>query len=137
LSGSSSMVSTLPTELGMLTNLVSMKITGTKFYGRIPPELFQLPNLSVIHLSNNHFTGTIPPMRLPSVKELLISRNDLTGSIPGDLTALARLENFEAYHNKLTGRLPSRIGDCSSLKRIGTSGPVGQSALFAVCTARI
>jgi hypothetical protein len=137
LTGCSSIVSTLPTELGMLTNLVSMKITGTKFYGRVPPELFQLPNLSVIHLSNNHFTGTIPPMRLPSVKELLISRNDLTGSIPSDLTPLARLENFEAYHNKLTGRIPSQMGDCSSLKRIGTSDFVGQSALLLFRAARV
>jgi hypothetical protein len=116
----SSMVSTLPTELGLLTNLRALKISHTQFYGRIPQEVLMLDSLEFLHLTNNHLTGTISRMSLPSLKELMISRNDLTGSIPSDIETLRVLENFEAYHNKLSGSLPSRIGECTNLKRIGT-----------------
>jgi hypothetical protein len=61
----------------------------------------------------------------------MLARNDLSGTLPNDLSSLARLENFEAYHNRLSGTLPSRIGDCEMLKRIGTCACAGRFACRA------
>jgi hypothetical protein len=120
LTGCASMVSTLPTELGLLTNLRSLKISHSQFYGHLPSGLFKLPLLEVLHLTNNRLSGTIPPpIHLPMLRELMLARNSISGSIPGQLCTLTKLENFEAYHNRLSGKLPSRIGDCAVLGRIG------------------
>jgi Leucine-rich repeat (LRR) protein len=56
---------------------------------------------------------------MKNLKELMISRNFFSSSIPSETGKLTKLENFEAYSNSLTGILPAEIAYCTDLKRIG------------------
>jgi hypothetical protein len=89
------MSGTLPTELGKLTQLRLLKIVHTRFVGTIPQELFVLQNMEILHLTNNQLTGPIPRPDMPIVKELMIARNSLTGTLPTELGNLKKLENLE------------------------------------------
>jgi Leucine-rich repeat (LRR) protein len=51
---------TIKTEIGLLTNLVSVKLANNNFHGSIPTELSALSSLVDIHLNGNNFTGSLP-----------------------------------------------------------------------------
>jgi Leucine-rich repeat (LRR) protein len=112
---------TLPTELGLLTNLKVLAVGGCRFNGTIPEHLFNLTRVEKLHLSMNLFSGRISSgvRNLNSIKELMISRTLITGSLPTELGILTSIENMEMYGNQLTGKIPSSLGNCTNLKRIG------------------
>lgn len=51
---------TLPSEIGLLTNLTSFIFHGANLTGAIPSELGLATNLQRLQLSSNHMTGAIP-----------------------------------------------------------------------------
>ena len=63
------------------------------------------------------------------MKELIITRIKLSGSIPPELGNLGQLEKLWLFQNELTGPIPPELGDLKRLKKlsIGTnplSGPI-------------
>lgn len=119
LSSSYMMSGTIPTEIGRLTNLAHFLISFCKFKGSMPSELFLLTRLEKLHLTGNDLTGTIPEeIHLSSLKELMISRNALSGTITSEIGHMTKLENFEIYGNQFKGTLPTELGIFSHLKRI-------------------
>jgi hypothetical protein len=54
----------LPTELGRASKLVEIRIQGTRISGTIPTELSGLEDLAHVHLDHNLITGEVP--RFPS-----------------------------------------------------------------------
>ena len=50
----------IPTELGSLTNLVTLRLDGNRLTGTIPAELGGLTNLAVLYLADNQLTGCVP-----------------------------------------------------------------------------
>ncbi|KAL5992234.1 Somatic embryogenesis receptor kinase 1 [Asimina triloba] len=74
----------IPSDLGNLTNLVSLDLYLNNFTGVIPNSLGNLSKLRFLRLNNNSLTGTIP-MSLTNVTALQVldlSNNRLTGSVP-------------------------------------------------------
>ena len=50
----------IPRELGGLSNLVELGLSGNQLSGEIPPELGSLANLVELYLSGNQLSGCIP-----------------------------------------------------------------------------
>jgi hypothetical protein len=68
-------------------------------------------------LSHNQLTGSIPPElgNLSSLESLLLSHNQLTGSIPPELGNLSSLLSLWLFSNQLMGSIPPELGNLSSL----------------------
>jgi hypothetical protein len=90
--------SVVPSELGLLTNLTSLSITGLGFGRSVPTQLGNLSNLRFLTISKT------------SVKAL-----------PSELGNLASLEHFTFEHNKcFDGNLPHELFNLTKLRRIFT-----------------
>lgn len=70
-----------------------------------------------IILSGNNLKGTIPMalMQLTSLQILNLNNNQLTGSIPVELAGLKKLLGLHMYGNSLSGVIPSQLGELSQL----------------------
>jgi hypothetical protein len=55
------LVGTIPDELSLLTNLVSLDLANNQLSGTLPGDVVgSLPVLSILNIANNSFTGTFP-----------------------------------------------------------------------------
>jgi Leucine-rich repeat (LRR) protein len=84
---------TIPTEIGLLTELASLSITNATLTGTIPTEI-----------------GNLVKMR-----RMWLYDNQLTGSIPAELNSLTELEVLELHHNDLSGAMPQGI--CANINK--------------------
>ena len=75
------------------------------------------PSLSELILGFNQLTGPIPPAlgNLTNLDRLSLEDNQLTGSIPPALGNLAQLSQLDLSHNLLTGSIPPALGNLTSL----------------------
>jgi Leucine-rich repeat (LRR) protein len=84
---------TIPTQLGLLTELASISLTNATLRGKIPTELGMLSGL----------------------RRLWLYSNELTGSVPAELNQLSALEVLQVHNNSLTGAMPQGI--CSIIDK--------------------
>ena len=77
-----------------------------------------LSSLTNLYLSNNQLSGTIPSelSDLLSLGLLSLSNNQLSGEIPSSLARLSSLTQLSLNNNQLRGEIPSSLGNLSSLK---------------------
>jgi hypothetical protein len=76
---------TLPTEIGLLTNLETFVLESTNVDGTVPSELGNLVELEVLTIARcKAIGGTLPSelANLTKVKELIIAATGLRGDIP-------------------------------------------------------
>ncbi|KAJ4771577.1 Leucine-rich repeat protein kinase family protein [Rhynchospora pubera] len=77
--------------------------------------LTDLPYLSVLSLKNNSFTGPVIGLDLamwrPHLKLLYLSHNQFTGPFPHTILALRHLRRLDLAGNRLSGLIPSQIGN--------------------------
>ena len=71
-------------------------------------------------LTSNNLTGTIPPDlgRLDGLEYLWLNYNQLTGEIPAALGNLASLESLVLNDNQLSGEVPEELWDLASLEAL-------------------
>ena len=115
---SNNLEGSLPTILGLLSNLSSLDLPDNLVKGTIPSEIFKLSALSGrLDLSYNRLTGTIPePIgSLTDLNELLLQYNRLDGTIPDGILALTSLTSINLGTNLLIGSIPGNIGSLSLL----------------------
>lgn len=108
----------LPTELGNLTKLTQLIITGAKgVTGPIPTSLARLGELDELNLSGLGLTGTIPPelAQLDKLTGLFLSDLQLSDSIPSEFGDFAALGELEISGSGITGSIPSELGQIDSL----------------------
>ena len=73
-------------ELGGLTNLMSLLLSGNNLTGEIPPELGEMPKLTTLLLAANDLSGEIPAgLATSELRHLRLAGNRLTGCVPSDL----------------------------------------------------
>ena len=108
----------IPVELGHLTNLQSMELGGNRLNGILPPELGDLTGLYVLDLHANHITGNIPTTlgNLTNLNRLMLSVNHLSGPIPPELGNLTNLLQLALSENLLSGPIPPTLGNLSNLE---------------------
>ena len=77
-----------------------------------------------IQLTNNNLTGSLPPelSRLTKMFFLSLYNNEITGPIPPELGNLSDLGYFVLSFNNLTGPIPPEFGDLANLKTLELAG---------------
>ena len=111
---------TIPTELGELTSLQSLRLDRNSLSGTIPSELGNLTKLTRMDLWNNELSGTIPSElgNLTKLTRMDLYSNELSGTIPSELGNLTSLTEMNLYSNNLSGTIPSELGNLTSLTRM-------------------
>ncbi|KAJ6828956.1 polygalacturonase inhibitor-like [Iris pallida] len=112
------LVGPIPPQLTKLKKLRSLTISNTGVSGPVPPFLSKLPLLQQLDIGGNSLSGTIPPSLGSLTRLTLIGLydNQLTGTIPASLYNKLNksTETTPALFlsgNKLTGRIPSPLGN--------------------------
>ena len=89
---SNPMEGTLPSEVGLLTQLTWLNLYNNGFNGTIPSQLGQLTKLTRLDLEVNNFTGTMPSQlgQLTNLKYLYLYKNapSFNRTIPREVRAL-------------------------------------------------
>ncbi|KAK8692428.1 hypothetical protein V6N13_075887 [Hibiscus sabdariffa] len=110
-------------EVGYLTNLVSLQLFENQFNGQIPPELGEFKKLVNLSLYTNMFTGPLP-QNLGSWADfnyIDVSDNLLTGPIPPDMCKKGTMTKLLILQNQFTGEIPTTYANCTSLERFRVS----------------
>ena len=111
---------TIPTEIGLLTQLVNLGLNDEGLTGTIPSTLGNLVDLTYLGLAGNQLIGTIPS-QLGLLTQLTVSslaENQLTGTIPSSLGNLLRHIRLYLSNNRLTGTIPSTFGKLAQLTEL-------------------
>lgn len=97
---------TLPTTLGLLTNLKHLKLEHNSLTGSIPSVLGNLISIQELTLNNNKFILPVPQAlgQDTNLQILNLGNNLLTGTVPSQLTLLTNLQFLGLNNNYLTGR---------------------------------
>ena len=85
-------------------------------------------HVTTLDLQDNNLTGSLPGQlsNLTSLQHLLLLRNRLSGPIPTSLGILSQLQELDLSENKsnssgLTGGIPSQLGNLAQLQRLRLS----------------
>ena len=88
---------TIPTEIGLLTELASLSVTNTTLRGSIPTEIGNLVSLRRLWLYNNALTGNIPTQmgNCPVLEVVELHNNRLSGGMPQSVCSVINTAAFE------------------------------------------
>jgi kinase len=114
LSGTKITGSVPPPEIALATNLAVIRMGANRLMApaSLPTELGLLTNLFELDLAEVNLVSTIPSEfgNLVSLQKLKLQNNDLTGFLPSELSSLTSLSWFQVDGNVgLTGSVPSNI----------------------------
>lgn len=95
----------------VMSNLLSIWLDGNSIVMTIPSEIGQLTDLRSISMADAKLTGTIPTEvgLLTNLQRLWLYKNDLTGMVPTELENLTNLELLKLEQNDLEGSIPSKV----------------------------
>ena len=113
----------MPAELGDLTKLTRLWLSGNQLTGEIPAELGRLSNLQYLYLYSNQLSGEIPAEldSLSNLERLNLSDNQLSGEIQAALGRLSNLRYLNLAGNELR-EIPAELGGLSKLHTLNLSG---------------
>ena len=108
----------LPAELGKLSYLTLLHLSGNELSGAIPAELGGLSRLQLLVLADNALNGPIPPEfdGLASLSHMSLTGNQLSGDIPPELSSLRNLSSLYLDGNRLNGGVPEEFGSLPNLR---------------------
>lgn len=97
-----------PSQIVVLSDLVSLDLHENKMTGPIIDELGTLSSLTRLNLSANQFTGALPSSfsKLTRLRSLDLSNNQLSGVVPDSFGSMISLESLLLVDNMLWGPLP-------------------------------
>ncbi|GLJ07936.1 hypothetical protein SUGI_0078000 [Cryptomeria japonica] len=112
------------------SQLEILNLTTNALVGFLP-DFSALSPLQVLDLSENSFSGNLTELVV-----LELSWNSLTGTIPKEITRLAKLTQLELYNNKFVGEIPSGFGNLTSLKNFDASNNFLSGTLSELATLK-
>ncbi|KAG6546889.1 hypothetical protein Mapa_011505 [Marchantia paleacea] len=116
------LIGPVPPGLAACTSLEYVRMHDNYLNGTIPAEFFNFHNVTMLQLNNNYFSGPLPAtMTAPMLRVLMLSSNQLVGTVPESVGNLAALQTFHAADNQLTGYIPSTICNIPALSVIDVS----------------
>lgn len=74
-------------------------------------------HITRLALGDNNLTGTLPAQisGLPELVALFLQANDIGGTIPSSIGSLTKLTTLELSGNQISGPIPASVGDLSQL----------------------
>jgi len=105
-------LTSLPSEIGALTNLHTLQISWNNNLTSLPSEIGALTNLLKLYIYRNYNLTSLPSEigALTNLQELYISGNNNLTSLPSEFGALTNLHTLDIYSNNNLTSLPSEIG---------------------------
>ncbi|CAL9167370.1 unnamed protein product [Musa hybrid cultivar] len=108
---------TIPSSIGMLKQLHTLRLLDCGFNGTIPNEIGNLSQLIILALNSNQFSGRIPASlgSLSNLDYLDLADNQLTGTLPtsasegSGLDQLVNTQHFHLNKNHLSDSIPSNL----------------------------
>ncbi|KAK9040138.1 hypothetical protein V6N11_015315 [Hibiscus sabdariffa] len=121
----------IPTEVGSLSSLVSLKLGNNALTGVIPDTIRLLKSLQSLQLHGNKLRGVIPYDLCMSKNlfELFLGGNELSGAIPECLSNLTALRNLSLSSNRLASTIPSSLWSLVDILAINLSSNSLQGSL--------
>ena len=100
----------IPTELGQLGGLVSLRLGRNRLAGDIPPELGNLVDLRMLALEGNLLTGSVPSElgKLKKLTDLWLQGNRLVAPPPAEVAALPKLVVLRLDDDDVAGEAPAQ-----------------------------
>ncbi|KAF8726343.1 hypothetical protein HU200_019805 [Digitaria exilis] len=90
--------------------------------GNLNTYLSSFRNLRSLNLSFNSFSGDVPTSMVGSLAELVLSGNQLSGSIPQGVFSYKNLTLLDLRQNYLIGSIPNKFNNISKLESLILSG---------------
>ncbi|RCJ25694.1 GTPase [Nostoc sp. ATCC 43529] len=109
-------LTTLPGEIGQLTELRSLDLSFNKL-SSLRGEIGQLTNLQTLNLRSNQLSSLSEEIiQLTKLRWLNLNENQLS-SLPGEIGQLTNLQSFYLKENQLSS-LPREIGQLTNLQSL-------------------
>ncbi|CAB9512662.1 Leucine Rich Repeat [Seminavis robusta] len=104
---------TIPSEMGLLTKLIYMNLERNYITGALPEEISKMSQLQLLLISANQLKGRLLEQdvltQLTQLQQLRIDDNLFSGSIATEISLLSSLENLELQDTNLSGTLPTEL----------------------------
>jgi Leucine-rich repeat (LRR) protein len=116
-SADNNLVGSLPTEMGLLTNLNHISLYSNHIKGDIPSEFQELQSLNYWAMDTNEITGSLPSWinTLDNLEYLALSNNTMSGDLPS--FEGSRLIELSLDENNFAGSIDN-INAATSLKNV-------------------
>lgn len=116
----------LPTQLGLLTKLHTINLSGNSYDGEFPWMSFADDNvIERINIGLSTLEGNLtafPSYKFTNLLSLVLSANKFGGSIPDSFgTDMTNLKRFVVDRNFVSGTLPSSMSSMTSLEEVDLS----------------
>ncbi|XBH96053.1 hypothetical protein VPH35_086522 [Triticum aestivum] len=112
----------IPAAVGNMTSIEYMILEGNNFLGMVPSTFKKLKRLKVLTLSENSISGSTEDLfhRLPAyaLQELYLDHNNLTGGLPNRLEDFSSLTTLWLNNNELSEEIHVGIRKLTKLKEL-------------------
>lgn len=115
----------IPKSLCFGRNLQILILLDNFLFGPLPDDFGQCHTLSRVRMGQNYLSGTIPAgfLYLPELSLIELQNNYISGQLSNEKSsASSKLEGLNLSNNRLSGALPSAIGNYSGLKNLLLTG---------------
>jgi Leucine-rich repeat (LRR) protein len=129
--GNQLITGTLPSCFSKLQNLIRFELDDNAVTGSVPYGLLAIPTLKDVEIYANQFDGNLDDLfALPdgfdensetargSLRTLKVDRCKLTGSIPTEIGEFTKLYVLGLHDNNLTGDIPTELNELDELQEL-------------------
>jgi Leucine-rich repeat (LRR) protein len=111
---------TIPSEIGLMTNLRELDLSTNRLSGTVPTEIGLLTKVTSLRLDRNQLSGPIPSEigLLTKLTHLGLFDNQFDSTFPTEITLLTNLSSLELCDNHFNSTVPSEIKYLTNLKSL-------------------